>query len=112
VGLTITISKNLFPQAGSLLEQAVADVFQREGGAIVAAMQSATPVDTGLLRGSESYQVSGKTLTFTASTSYALFVEAGTRYMSPRSYMVPAFNDGVPRILDAIASAINSGLGS
>jgi HK97 gp10 family phage protein len=108
VGLTITISKNLFPQAGSLLEAALADAFQREGGAILVDMQTQTPVDTGALRGSESMTVSGKTITWTASTDYALYVHEGTRYVGSRPFMRTAVEAGAQRLGEAIATAVGS----
>ena len=104
----MVVTKNLFPQASSLLQAAVADVYQREGGAVLADMQQRTPVATGELRGSETMTVSGQTVTWTASADHALFVEGGTRFMGARPYLAPAVEAGAQRIADGIAAAVGS----
>lgn len=104
----MTVTKNLFPQASSLLAAAIAEVYQREGGAVLADMQAHTPVATGALRGSEAMTISGLTVTWTAAADHALYVESGTRFMGARPYLAPAVEAGAQRIADGIAQAIGS----
>jgi HK97 gp10 family phage protein len=108
-GVTLTVKLNRFPQARTAMARAVTSGLEQGGKAVLADMQRRTPVDTGGLRGSESMQVEGDTLTLRAGTSLpdgrALYVHEGTVRMPARPYMRDAVEQGAQGIVDAIAAA-------
>lgn len=57
------------------------------------------PVDTGRLRASIRTEVSGNTITLSAGTDYAEYVEFGTFKMNPQPFMRPAVRLGLTKFI-------------
>ena len=72
----ITVTDNL-PQILSGIGTAVEDVLGLVGDAMVSNARIYTPVDTGRLRDSIGYSVSGNVLSIGTSVPYAVYVELG-----------------------------------
>jgi HK97 gp10 family phage protein len=71
-------------QAGALIHNRLS------AGRVEATAKSLVPVETGLLRGSITADVSGLIAEIGTDVPYAGFVEYGTSRMAPQPYMGPA----------------------
>lgn len=72
--------------------------------------QSIVPVRTGFLRSTIYYSVTidGMTIELGATAEYAVYVEYGTRFMSPRPYLRPAVDALTDQFADAIMTAVQN----
>lgn len=111
MGLTFVVKTNKFPQASALMRKAIGVAFARSGQTILNDMKTRTPVDTGLLRASETVETSETEMRFAARTDYALYVHEGTRRMAGRPFMREAIEAGIPTIENELAAAINGEFG-
>ena len=121
VGLA-TVSANLAARIATLIHMATI-VTEVSATTIYATSQGAVAVDTGELRDSgtmEPFQdgqvtgftisygdgigAKGKTYSYSSgnATNQAAFVEWGTRFMPPRPYLFPSWEQEVPHWLDAL----------
>lgn len=92
-------------QAADTIHAKVATAVAAGGHRVLARMQVLTPVDTGLLKSSESVDVDGLRFEAGPAAEYGGYVELGTSEMSPQPYAGPAFDQELPGIIDAIADA-------
>ncbi len=73
---------------------------ERAAFAIEARAKLRAPVRTGNLRASlRAVRVADLAWRVGTHVHYAPFVELGTRKMAPRPYLIPAFEETVPRLL-------------
>ena len=75
---------------------------------VKASAKQLAPVRTGRLRSSIYARVHGWVVEVGAESSYALFVELGTRYMRARPYLSPAIQEHLPRLEQIICEAIDA----
>jgi HK97 gp10 family phage protein len=66
------------------------------------------PVRTGHLRSSIYAKISEWVAEVGAETTYALFVELGTRYMQAQPYLYPAIQEYLPQLEAIICEAIDA----
>lgn len=111
MGIALTIKVNKFGQGSDLMRKAIGVAFARSGQTILNDMKARTPVDTGLLRSSETVATSETELRFAARTDYAVYVHEGTRYMPGRPFMREAVEAGIPTIEAEIAAAVDGAFG-
>lgn len=64
------------------------------------------PVRTGHLRSSIYAKISEWVVEIGAETTYAMFVEFGTRYMQARPYLYPAIQTYLPQLEQVIREAV------
>lgn len=79
--------------------QLAQQVVMLNGSEMQQAAMRKCPVQTGQLKRSIMLSVSDKGLTATVAphTDYAPYVEYGTRYMSAKPFVRPAFNEQIPK---------------
>lgn len=108
----IVVKFNKLPACPGIMSKAIDTAFQSLGPKLLTTMQGKTPVDTGELRGSETQTSGGKTLTLTAGTDHAGFVEFGTRKMAAQPYLRPTVEGAAGQVGSEIASAASAAFGS
>ena len=108
----IEVKFNHLPECPGIMSKAVDTAFQSLGPKLLTNMQGKTPVDTGELRGSEAQSVGSKTLTLTAGTDHAKYVEFGTRKMAAQPFMRPTVEGAAGQVGSEIASAASAAFGS
>lgn len=74
------------------------------GHRVLARMQTLTPVDTGLLKSSESVDIAGLRFEAGPTADYGEYVELGTSRMAAEPYAGPAFDQELPGIESALAA--------
>lgn len=90
----------------SYKKQVIADIkkeFEKEliesANAVIESTYPITPVKSGRLRDSITRsEVSDNTITVGTDVEYAVFVELGTRKMSPRFYLTHGANNAISKI--------------
>lgn len=111
VSVRIVVKKNEFPAAPGKMTKAIGTAFGNLAPELLTTMQGKTPVDTGELRGSETATAAAKSLTLTAGTDHAGFVEFGTRKMSAQPFMRPTVEGAAGQVGSAIADAVSAEFG-
>ena len=91
------------------IPNAIASSLDKAGQQMQMFAQAIVPVRTGHLRSTIAYSASEDELILSASASYAGYMEFGTRRMTPRPYLRPAFYAVLPQISSDIADAILQG---
>lgn len=69
-----------------------------------AAAQAFAPVDTGNLRSSTGWEMSGLEGEFGPTAEYGAYVEDGTSVMAPHAFVGPAFDRVQPGFIDAVGA--------
>lgn len=77
----------------SYVKSAVSASLIEMGVSGVANIKSLTPVDSGNLKASNRYDIDFNTLIFSNNMEYAPYIEFGTRYISPQSFMRRGINN-------------------
>jgi len=111
ISVRVVVKKNEFPSCPAKMAKAVGDAFNQLGPQLLEQMKSATPVDTGELRGSENASVGSKELRLTAGTDHAGFVEFGTRKMAAQPFMRPTVEGAGGAVGAAISEAASAAFG-
>lgn len=73
-----------------LIEGASSEMLHQVGKEVAADARRLCPVDTGRLRDSIDYDVTGDTVRISASAPYARFVEEGTSTQKAQPFLRPA----------------------
>lgn len=70
---------------------------KNEAAAIIVegAAKRKAPVDTGRLRASITHDSDGEGFIVGTNTTYASFVELGTRHQAPQPYLVPGLQESI-----------------
>lgn len=66
-----------------------------------------SPVDTGRLRSSLTYEKDGNTVQIGTNVNYAWYVEGGTRHAAAQPYLVPGMNSARPALIAMWSKPIN-----
>lgn len=111
VKVTIKVIRNEFPSCPGKMAKAIGEAFQKLGPELLSTMQSATPVDTGELRGSESQSAGSKELRLTAGAEHGKYVEFGTRFMAAQPFMRPTVEGAAGAVGAAITEAASAAFG-
>jgi HK97 gp10 family phage protein len=77
---------------------------QKAGIKCAALAKKACPVDTGRLRSSIQYQGYILQMDVTTNVDYSKYIEFGTRYMQPRPFLGPAFQQAGQELLDELST--------
>lgn len=86
----------MVPKARRVLAKSLADG--------TAQAQAFCPVDTGNLRNSTGWEMSGLEGEFGPTADYGAFVEEGTSVMAPHAFVGPALDRITPGFIDATAA--------
>ncbi|SRR6266487_4661685 len=62
------------------------------------------PVDTGRLRNSILYHPGNLSCTVDTNVFYSIFIELGTRHMSPRPFLYPAYQQAGQHLIDKLST--------
>ena len=99
MAIRITVQSNRLPAVAAKLPAAANIVLERHGREMEATAKRLVPVDTGALRDSIAWEMTGETSgQLVAGQEYAGYVEFGTRHAAAQPYIRPAFEQQRPEI--------------
>lgn len=81
------------------LRETVEDRLQKSGLIVSNQAKIFSPVDTGRLRSSLTYEVEGDTVYIGTNVKYGVYQELGTRRMQAQPFLVPGINAARPALV-------------
>ncbi len=80
------------------IDEQIKRKLEASGIIVVANVKPRTPVDTGLLRSSQSYEVTLDGVRIGSNVEYAAYVELGTSNMAAQPHLVPGLKASGPQL--------------
>jgi HK97 gp10 family phage protein len=106
--VTVVVISNRLPKMPAAIRKAVAGQIEKTARTIEAGAKRDVAIDTGNLRRSIHTTIGngGLAATVAAGTTYAIFVERGTRRMVARPFLIPNFEREAPKLVAAVHSVL------
>lgn len=103
-GIKVVVHTNRLPELARKLPGAVGNIVQAHGEAMADTARRLVPVDTGELKESIEFHMTGETTgELTAGTDHAMFPEFGTVDQAAQPYMRPAVEKETQPFLNDMA---------